>query len=61
MANIFWNTPAEQLRTFFLYCQPQRNLYNGTYSKADWGGRGGWALKTEVLNRNFFLTPGLIL
>jgi hypothetical protein len=44
------NTPAEQLRTFALYCRPQRNLYNGTYSKADWGGRWGWALKTEVLN-----------
>jgi len=29
--------------------------------KQDWGGRWGWALKTEVLNRNFFLTPGLIL
>jgi len=41
---VHFSTPSEQLRTFALYCQPQQDLYNGTYSKADWGGRWGCIL-----------------
>jgi len=46
---VHYSTPSGKLRTFALYCQPVWFLYNSTYSKADWGGRWGWALKTEVL------------
>jgi hypothetical protein len=41
------------VRTFFLYCQTGRNLYNWQHSKADWGGRWTCVLfdpKTKGLN-----------
>ena len=49
MATVNFSIPSEGWSTFVLYCKPHQHLYNGTYSKADWGGRWGWALKTEVL------------
>lgn len=41
------------MRTFFVYCQMGRNLYNWQHSKADWGGRWTCVLfdpKTKGLN-----------
>jgi hypothetical protein len=49
LATVYFSTPLGQLRTFALYCQTGWFLYNGPYSKADWGGRWGCVLKTEVL------------
>jgi hypothetical protein len=52
------------VRTFFVYCQMGRNLYNWQHSKADWGGRWTCVLfdpKTKGLipapHENFFLIP----
>jgi hypothetical protein len=51
LATVNFSTPLGKLRTFALYCQSSLDLYNGPYSKADWGGRWGCVLKTEVLQQ----------
>ena len=43
---VYYSTPSVPLSTIALYCQPQRNLYNGPYSKA----RLGWTWRLPIEN-----------